>query len=185
MNFQTTLDPQVAEVGFRVVQNSYTATLTITAGSIAVGSPVILETATNSLPSTTALDPASGIGNNWVRRPATSTSIVNNLMVGLLAKVPSTQAYLDREQVGLAQAYGPYIGAQVQVFTTTQLAGQVMIPESLQFLFGVTGPTTAASTGTAANVEVPALGGLAILMADVASSSATSTGTGIVFLRCM
>jgi len=180
MIFQTAQDPRVYETAFRVVQNAYTATLTITAGTIAVGSPLILATETASLPSTVAT-----AGQNFVRRPATSTSIVNNLFAGILARVPGTAGYLDREEVGLAQVEGPYIGALMQALTVTQLAGQIVIPESLQFFFAVDGPVTAAATATAAHGQVPALGGLAYLMADVASSSATGTTTGIVFLRAL
>ena len=40
-------------------------------------------------------------------------------------------------------------------------------------------------SGTAANVEAAAIGGLIIAMAAVASSSATYTTTATVFVRCM
>lgn len=181
--FQSVLDPRVAQVGLRAVQNAYTSTLTVTAGSIAVGSPVIIETSSNSLPTTTT---DSSRTHQWARRPATSTSLANNLFQGLVKQVPGTKAYLDREEVGLVQCYGIYPGAIVQRPTSEiGLAGAVLIPESLQYLLSVTGPVTAASTGTAANVEVPALGGLAILIQSIASSSATETTTAAVFLRCM
>jgi hypothetical protein len=48
-----------------------------------------------------------------------------------------------------------------------------------------TGPVTAASTGTSAHVEAPAIGGLIIAMAALASSSATETVASTVFVRCM
>src|SRR5690242_8756023 len=125
MLFQSAMDPRTAEVGLRVVKNAYTATLTITAGSMAVGSPAILETNTASLPSTTT---DSSVVQNWARRPDTSTGVINNLLIGLVAKVPGTKAYLDREEVGLVQCYGVYPNAAVQILTTTQLVGKPMIP---------------------------------------------------------
>jgi hypothetical protein len=53
----------------------------------------------------------------------------------------------------------------------------------LQFLIPTGGPVTLAGTGS--NIELPGIGGLAILMQSIASSAATSTGTAKVFLRCM
>ena len=189
MEFATAQDKFTREVVLRVVTNSKTATATITAGSIAVGSPVILETNTASLPTTAANStapfwPSTNV-QNFVTRPATSTSLVNNLLVGILAAVPGTAAYLDREQTGLAQCYGPYVGAAVQVTTATINPGNVLVPESLQFLILGTGPVTAAATGTAAHVEAPAIGGLIVAMAQVASSAATDTGTTTCWVRCM
>ena len=197
MQFQTATDSWAYEAVYRTVQNANTGTGTITAGSIAVGAPLILATATASLPanpSSTASPflPGSSVRNNFVTLPVTSTSIINNLFCGILAKAPAKDlagsasgTYLDREQLGLAQCYGPYIGAIMRQETTTNTPGFIMVPELTGFLISVTGPVTAASTGTAANVEVPALGGLAVLMGQIVSSSATQTTTGIVFLRCM
>ncbi len=180
---QTALDVRTAQVVLRAAQSAYTSTLTITAGTIAVGSPVIIETHSNSLPSTTT---DSSITQCWIRRPATSTSIVNNLFAGLLKSAPGGRAYLEREEVGIYQCYGIYPNAKVQrPASDIGGAGVVLIPESLQFLISVTGPVTAAATGTAANVEVPALGGLAILVQSIASSGATETTTAAVMLRCM
>ncbi len=189
MLFESAMDPRLADTAFRVVQNSNTATMTITDGSIAIGSPVVFETNTGSLPTTNYLPQSNAVGQNFVNRPATSTSLVNNLLAGILAKAPGTAAYLDREQIGLAQCYGPYVGAAVKVETTTLVVGKVMIPSSLQLLLGVSGPMTApasiASTDTAAFTEVPGLGGHFILMNQIASSSATATGTAVVFVRAM
>lgn len=180
MLWQTAQDPRQAETILRCVQNSNTATGTITAGSIANGSPVIFETNTASLPNT-----IQTVGQNFVNRPATSTALVNNLMAGIIARVPGTKAYLDREEVGLAQIYGPHLSAILLRPTGGLSAGNVLIPESLQCLIGVTGPVTAAATSTSGHVEVPALGGHAILMSALATSGATETTTGIVFVRCM
>lgn len=191
MQLQTAMDAYTREVVLRTVTNSLTATLTITARTIAVGSPVILETNASSLPSTTANSTApfwpSTKVQNFVNRPATSTSLVNNLLVGILAAVPSTKVYLEGEATGLAQCYGPYVGAAVQVppASAAIAAGNVLLPESLQFLILGVGPVTAAATSTAAHVEQPAIGGLIIAMAAVASSSASDTGTSTVWVRCM
>lgn len=190
MNLASPIDRFTREIVLRVVTNSLTATTTITAGTIAIGSPVVLETNTNSLPTTAAnttaaLIPSTNI-QNFVNRPATSTSLVNNLLVGLLFSGPRTD-YLDREQTGLAQCYGPYVGAIVQVPPSSAAInpGNVLLPESLQMLILGTGPVTAASTSTSAHVEEPAIGGLIIAMAAVASSSATVTTTTTCFIRCM
>lgn len=171
MRFQTAVDKETAEKAFRAVVSAYTATGTITAASIAIGSPVVLETHT-----------ASNNGYH-ARRPATSTSLVNNLFVGNLHDAPGTKAYLDREEIGLVQVYGIDDDAIVQILTAAVSVGSVLTPESLQFLIPVGGPVTGATT--AANVEVPAIGGLAIIMEAIASSSATSTQTAKVFLRCL
>ncbi len=187
MRWETATDAFTSEVILRTVQNANTATTTITAGSIAVGAPLVLATATASLPATNAGSPfyPGTVRNNFVTLPATSTSLVNNLFCGILASVPSTNAYLDREQIGAAVCYGPYIGAIIRQETTTITPGFIMVPELTGFLISVTGPCTAASTGTAANVELPALGGLAVIMGQIASSSATATATAIVHVRAM
>ncbi len=198
MLFQTATDQWAYEAVYRTVQNAVTGTTTITAAgaTLAVGAPLILATSTASLPS----NPATGaspylpgtVRNNFVTYPATSTSLVNNLFLGILAKAPSQNnagaasgTYLDREQLGLAQCYGPYIGAILRQETTTLTPGFILVPEATGFLVGVAGPMTSAATATAIGVEVPGLGGLAVLVGQIGSSSATATATGIAFLRCM
>lgn len=180
MLFQTAQDPNFAEKGFRCVQNSATATLTLTAASIALNSPVCLETNTASLP-----DGVVTNGQNFVKRPATATSLVNNLFVGVLARVPGTKSYLAQEEVGLAQNYGPMTAAAVYRATAGASVGQALIPDSLQLMVPVGGPVTAAATATAGHVEVPAIGCLAVLMEALATSGATEATTARVFLRCM
>lgn len=176
MLFQDVVDKNTAEKVFRTAVNAYTGTLTITARTIARGAPVVLATHTDS--------------NNglFVTNVVTSTSVVNNLYQGNVHDTkPRSVAYVDAEQQFLVQCYGIDDDAIVQTLTTTSLAGQVCIPEYVApgFLVPTVGPTTAAATATAAHVEVPALGGLAVLIQSIASSSATSTGTAKVFLRCM
>jgi hypothetical protein len=202
MRFQSVIDAYTAEKGFRTVQNCYTATLTITAGTIAIGSPVVLATATNSLPSnlSTSASPflPGTTRQNFGQNPATSTSLVNNLLLGILASVPGTKAYLDREETGVVQCYGPYVGAKIlrRADAIGNVVGAVLIPElvgagtaQLGVLLPMVGAQTvnAVSTATvsATPVEVPALGALAVACQAIASSSATETTTGIPFLRCM
>ena len=191
MLLQTAMDAYTREIVLRVVTNSTTATAAASDATIAVGSPVILETNTASLPTTAAnatkpFWPSTNV-QNFARRPATSTSLVNNLLQGILYSTPGTTSYLAAEYTGLAQCYGPYVGAAVQIPPSSAAIapGNVLVPESLQFLILGTGPMTAAATGTAAHVEAPAIGGLIIAMAAVASSSATGTTTSTVFIRCM
>ena len=190
MLFQSVMDPFTRDIVLRTVTNSATATLTLTAASIAVGSPVILETNTASLPTTAAnsTDPfwPSTKVQNFAFRPATSTSLVNNLLQGILYSAPRT-AYLGPEETGLVQCYGTYVGAIVQIPPSSAAIapGNVLWPESLQMLILGAGPVTAAATATAGHVEAPAIGGLVIAMAAVASSAATATTTTTVFLRCM
>lgn len=187
MLFQSAIDKFTAETAFRCVVNANTATLTITAGSIAINSPVVLATATASLPGVNTGSTLPGtIINNFVQRPATATSLVNNLFAGILARVPGTKAYLDREEAGLAQIYGPLIGAIVKrPLSNIGGVGCIMIPDSDQSMLPSPGPMTIdPTTATALGVEVPALGGLAVNMQAIASSSATETTTSILFLRC-
>ena len=171
MFFQTVLDKTTPLKVFRAAVNAVTGTQTLTSASIAIGSPVVLATASDS--------------NNglYVQRPATNTSVVNNLYVGNVHEAPGTKIYLGPEEMGSVQIYGIDDDAIVQTLTTTSLAGQVLVPESLQFLIPTGGPTTVTAAATAA--EVPGLAGLAVLLQSIASSAATSTGTAKVFLRCM
>ena len=193
MLIETTLDVYTMETVLRIGVNAYTATGTITGRTIAIGSPVILATATNSLPTTAsntsgAFYPSTNV-QNFITNPATSTSLVNNLLVGLLVAKPgsSTVAYLEAEEQGLVQCYGPYVGARVLLDAAIS-PGNVLIPDSAQntLILGAGPNTSSAATGTAANVESPAIGGLIIAMAAIASSSATYTTNGsTVWVRCM
>lgn len=191
MLIQTVLDAYTREIVLRIGTNSTTKTATLTARSIAIGSPVILETNTASLPTTAANSsapfyPSTNV-QNFISRPATSTALVNNLLLGLLYSAGSNSTYLDGEATGLVQCYGPYVGAAVQIPPSSAAIapGDVLWPESLQFLILGSGPITAAATATAGHGTPPAIGGLIIAMAAVASSSATGTTTSSVWLRCM
>lgn len=192
MLIETAIDVYTMETVLRIGVNAYTATGTITGRTIAIGSPVILATATASLPSTTSNSsqpfyPSTNV-QNFITNPATKTSLVNNLLVGLLVAKPgtSTVAYLEAEEQGLVQCYGPYVGARVLLDAAIS-PGNVLIPDSPEagaLILGV-GPMTAAATATAGHVEAAAIGGLIIAMAAVASSGATYTTTSTCFVRCM
>jgi hypothetical protein len=185
MLLQSVQDPRLSDVVLRIVQNAYTSTITITARTIGVGQPVIAETATGSLPTTNYLPLTSATVQNYARRPATSTSLVNNLFLGILAKTPGTAGYIDSDQIGLVQCYGAYVGAQVQVKTDSSLVGMAMIPTDLGFMMHSGGPVTGTATGTDGNTETPAIGCLAVNMQIVNASSVTITSTSILHLRCM
>lgn len=180
MEFQTVQTQGQAETVLRIVQNSNPLSGTST-NTLAIGSPVILETNTASLPSTTTSTTQQK--QNYVNRPATQTSIVNNLMVGVLVRGPRTD-YLEREALGLAQMYGVCTAAVV-VPTGGAGVGAALIPNSDGTLNPVSGPVTAAATSTSGHTEVPALGCLAVLMEAQATSGATYAATPRVHLRCM
>ena len=188
MMTQTAIDKFTAEARFRCIVNSLTASTTITAGTIAIGTPVIFETATASLPTpnTGVTLPGTNI-NNFVNKPATATSIVNNLFAGIVAAAPRSD-YLEREAVGLAQVYGPYKGAVVKRPTSNiGGVGAILIPDSDGSMLPAVAPMTfasIASTDTLAGTSVIGMTGLAIAMQAIASSSATETTTGTIFLRC-
>lgn len=157
-------DPRLCEQAFRCVQNANTLTATITARTIAVGGPVILATATASLPGT---DPS--LGQNFVVGAGAAAGAVNNLLVGILARAPGTLQYLDAEDFGLAQCYGVGL-ANFQAGGTAGTPGQVLIPDT----GGLAAPGTAPAV---------AMGGLIVLMEAVATSSGVTKAR--VFLRCM
>lgn len=104
MIFQTVMDG-TNDAGFRAIRNSLTGTSTV---SIAIGSPVILETATAS---------ANG---GWARQALTSTAVDNNLFVGM------ANAAIAADSVGLVQAYG--VDTDAVVATAGASVGAILIP---------------------------------------------------------
>lgn len=175
MQFATVLGDGVnqPEVVFGVFKNSATKTLTATAATIAKGEPVILETNTAS---------ANGV---YVSRAVTATSIQNNLYVGCVHDFPgtSTSKTWQAEDPGVVQIYGYDADAVVQIQTSAMNPGQILIPNSIRSLIPSGGPVTV--TGTTTGLETPGLAGQCILLVAVASSSATATGTAVVFHRAM
>lgn len=173
MQWQTVTDGSKPDIVLATFKNSATATLTATAATIAKGEPVILATNTAS---------ANGV---FVQRAATATDGSNNLFVGFAHDFPgtATNKTWQAEDVGAVQVYGLDTDAVIQILTTAQSAGQILIPNSIRAAIASGPPvTTASATGVSG---VNGLGGLAVLASAVASSSATSTGTAYVFVRAM
>lgn len=176
MNIQTAMDKNLPEAVYRVVQNGYTKTATVTAASVGlgIGYPVVLATASAS------------VGSNFIVPAITSTGDVNNLYIGNVHRSLGTvYSYLNGEDVGLVQCYGVDDDAAVYCGGTALTGGLLLVPELSLGLTTMVNPTTAAATATAAHGAVAALGGLAVLAEAVASSSATRIATAKVLLRCM
>jgi hypothetical protein len=168
MLFHSAEDPRLAEMAFRTVQNSAPMSAPLTAASIAVGSPLVLDVA--NLPST---DPT--FGQNYVTKPNSNTvALGNNLFIGALARVPGKVSYLAADGVGLCQVYGPMLNALVKREIAGVPAGSVLVPSDIGFMI----------PGTAAPIA-PGVGGMAVLLEALAASAATEITQGKVFLRCM
>ena len=173
MQWQTVNDGSKPDIVLCTFKNSATATLTATAATIAKGEPVILATATAS---------ANGV---FVQRAVTATNASNNLYVGNVHDFPGTSSTKtwQAEDVGLVQTYGLDTDAVIQLLTSAQDAGQLLIPNSIRCLIATGAPTTVLSATAAAGVY--GIAGLAVLASSVVSSAATSTGTAYVFVRAM
>jgi len=170
MLFHSAEDPRLAEMAFRTVQNSAPMSAPLTAASIAVGSPLVLDLTPASIPNTDGT-----LGQNYVTKPsATITAIANNLFIGALARVPGKVSYLAGEGVGLCQVYGPMLNALVRREVAGVPAGTVLVPSDIGFMVPGTGAAPA-----------PGVGGMAVLIEALASSAATEITQGKVFLRCM
>lgn len=181
MRFYSAIDSTTAEKVFATFRNSVTATATATAKTLQRNAPVVLCTHTAS---------ANGYD---IQAPATGTSIVNNLFVGIVDNFPDTTTgqtgVWGGEDAGQVQVYGYRSGLVYLAASVAVAVGDLLIPDSAYGRGNLTtsGPpsTHAASTGTAANVAVPAIGGLCVAVAAVASSTDTQTSASGVFLRCM
>lgn len=173
MQWATVQDGSAPEVVYFTAKNSATKTLTATAATIAKGEPVVLATNTAS---------NNGV---FIQRAATATSPVNNLYVGCVHDFPGTASNKtwQGEDVGLVQVYGYDADAVVQLLTDAVAVGQILIPNSIRAMINSGPPTT--HTTTATGVGINGLAGFCVVVAEVASSSATSTGTAVVFHRAM
>lgn len=173
MQWQTVTDGARPDIVLATYKNSATATLTATAATIAKGEGVILATGTAS---------ANGV---FVQRMVTATDASNNLYVGNAHDFPgtATNKTWQAEDVGLVQTYGLDTDAVIQLLTTAQTPGGLLIPNSIRALVASGTPTTTLAATAAAGVN--GLAGLAVLASAVASSSATGTGTAYVFIRAM
>lgn len=197
---QTTLGTYAMnEVGLRLARNGYTKTLT--ASTFVRGMPVVLGTQTN-----TTTPPAAGAvwpnGFDIVLPSSIATgtivpaqNVLNNLTIGLVWDFPDTSIARNGgwnpEDTGLVQCYGLNTKAVVSVGTVSIAAGLMMTPDSggsgigAQLLTCV-GPCSASTSGTGAtHGEMTGVAGLYILAGTIASSSASGTVAGSVFIRCL
>jgi hypothetical protein len=152
MMWQTVADGGAGEIALRAVRNSTTGTSTVT---IAIGTPLVLETATAST------------GGGYVRQAVTSTDITNNLFVGV------AYAALNPDSVGLAQVYG--VNANAFVATAGASVGVQLIPNIGTFI--------TVGTNTNGNVGVQG-GGSGALTVLVSPSGAANVATA-VFIRAV
>ncbi len=164
---------------FRVVRNSFTATATVTAASFVRGNPAVLAT-----------ESASNNGYDIKHGDTQGANLPNNLLIGAVYDYPDTTVgrtgVFQPEAVGLVQCYGLMTNAVVAANSSTLiLPGVILTPDTGSQFKSAVGPVTAASTGTAANVELTGIGGLIYLAASLASSTAAGTASATVFIRCM
>lgn len=152
MIFQTAMDGAAGEIGFRSVRNSTTGTSTVT---IAIGTPLILETATAST------------GGGFVMQALTSTSVINNLYVG------NAHAALPADSVGLAQCYG--VDTDAVVATAGAAVGAQLIPNIATFI------TVGGSTAGNAGVQGGGSGAVTVLVAPTGATQAAA----VVFVRAL
>jgi hypothetical protein len=181
MRFYTGIDATTAEKVFATYVNAVTKTATATIATLQRNAPVILSTHTAS--------------NNgyFIDAPATGTSQVNNLFVGIVDSFPDTSTgqtgTWQGEDAGQVQIYGYRSGLIYLAASVGVAVGDLLIPDSVYGRGHLTtsgSPSThAASTGTAANATVPAIAGLCVAVAAVASATATQTSAAGVFLRGM
>lgn len=152
MIFQTGLAGDLNDVAFRCVRNSTTGTSTVT---LAAGTPINLETATAS---------ANGA---WAAQALTSTSVVNNLFIGML------HAALAADKVGLVQTYG--VDTDAIVATAGAAVGAQLIPNVATLI------TVGASTAGNCGVQGGGSGALTVLVAPSGAAQAATS----VFIRAL
>lgn len=179
MRLATAVNPAAAEKVFAVYRNSVTGTTTATAATHLRGAPVVLQTHTDSNDGT------------WIMAPATATSGVNNLFVGLAANFPDTTTgqtgTWQGEDAGEVQVYGLHSDGLVYLAASAAASvGDLLIPNSTygRGALETCGPPTTHTT-TATGVGINGIAGLAVVVSAVASATATQTSAPSVFLRCM
>lgn len=169
MMFHSAQDPRLAEMGFRVVQNSAPQSVTATTAQIPIGAPVCLELSAASLPSSDG-----AVGQNFVTKAnSVSSAATNNLLLGALARGAGSKSYLGPSEIGLAQCYGPMLNALVRREAAGVVAGTLLQPSDIGWV----------SPGTAG--PIPGVAGMAILLDTLASSAASEITPARIFLRCM
>jgi hypothetical protein len=178
MQFQTATAGAQNERVFRVARNSFTKTITITAGTFVRGNPVILATGS-----------ASANGYDIVH-PGTANDAVNELYIGNVHNFPDTTVNQtgawQPEDTGLVQCYGLDTDALVHLGTVSIAAGLLLTPQSGSRMLTIGGIVIPTGTGSAdTGTSRTGVAGLAVLAATVASSSGTGTSAASVFLRAM
>lgn len=170
MQFQTIGSTALAEVVFRSVQSSITATDTTAA--LQAGEPVLLATHT-----------ASNNGQ-FVQRCLSSTDPTNNLYVG------NVHASIAHEAVGLVQVYG--IDSDVRLIqNVTAAIGDLLVPELNSTVTQISGracmktqvsPQFAAAATGAVTDQFKAFGaaGLAIVLKGATASTGTAGASTVV-----
>jgi len=176
MRFQTGTAGAENERVIRVARNSNTKTAT--ASVYARGTPLVLATATASL-------------NGYdIVAPDTAGQNVNELFVGCAYDFPDTTVNQtgswNPEDYGSIQCYGLMTNAVIANGTATQAALLIMTPTTGSRLVTLGPLTIPTGTGTSdTGAARTGIGGLVILAATVATSSAAGTTTGTVWLRAM
>lgn len=165
---------------FRVAQNGFTKTATITAASFVRGNPAVLCTNTASA------------GNGYqIQHADTMGQANNNLLIGVVYDYPDTTiartGTWQPEDVGLVQCYGVITNAVVSVGTVSIAAGLLLSPDTAsQFqTVGALVAGTATVASSAIFTQMSGVGGLLVLAATIASSSASGTTSAKAFIRCM
>lgn len=170
MIFQTAMDASVAEIAFRSVQSSITAT--DTGAALQAGEPVILATHTASH------------NGQFVARVLSSTDPINNLVVGVV------HASIAHEAVGLVQVYGMDTDARL-LEAVTASPGQLLIPQLNSTVTQISGracfttqvsPQFAATATGAVTDQFRAHGaaGLAVVLRAATASTATAGASSVV-----
>lgn len=157
MIFQTAMTDSLAEMAFRAVQSSVTATATSTS-RLRTGEPVILATHTAS--------------NNgmYAQSAATSTAIINNLYIG------NVHQTIEHESLGLVQCYGYDSDASFTAQTDTVCAaGRVLRPSSFKAL--ITAGDIPNSGTVTDQVIQNGVAGLVVALAAPTTTVATETVT--------
>lgn len=176
MIWQTGMSIDVAELAFRSVQSSITATDTTAA--LQVGEPVILATHTASH------------NGQFVARVLSSTDPINNLIVGVV------HASIAHEAVGLIQVYGIDTDARL-IQNVTASPGQLLVPELNSTVTQISGracfttqvsPQFAAVATAAVTDQFKANGaaGLAVVLrAATAATGTAGASTVVAHLRML
>lgn len=164
------------EVVYRVAQNGYTATATVTAATLSKGAPAILSTASAS------------VNGYQVINADTKGQPVNNLLLGVVHNYPGTSVW-QAEDIGVIQCYGLRdVFMNIATKTDTLVGGLILAPNTGS-AFATIGRVVVelAGTATVATNLSGLSGGVAglVVLAQTVASQASETFTVKGFIRCM